>query len=179
MESARREKSPWSILSEFWRSVVWGRRRRMWGREVTAKREKERWESLNSISKKKREREREGEGEGEWWLRRKEVERRENSDLRWGRWSSELEWRETASKKMRQEKGRGVGREVMRERRWSVRRITPEGELLRSWVRSSRTSDVGVDAVVVVRRRRGRRRRRMRSGGDILGGGLVWGRLEI
>lgn len=45
----------------------------------------------------------------------------ENSDFRVGSESSGLEWSRLASKKMRKEKGRGVGRDKMRLMRSSFR----------------------------------------------------------
>ncbi|KAJ6367530.1 hypothetical protein OIU78_000150 [Salix suchowensis] len=55
IDSAIREKPPWSITSESCRFLTLGPTRRMWGRELTPKREKDFWDSLNSMSQKKRE----------------------------------------------------------------------------------------------------------------------------
>lgn len=96
-------------------------------------------------------------------LMRKEEERIENSDLRVGSWSSDLSWSCAASKKMRKEKGRGRGREMMRFRSWSLRRMTPLGEVdWRCW-RSERRSEE-----VVRERVRRRERRKVEVRGDIV-----------
>ena len=70
----------------------------MWGRELTPKRENEFWDSLNSMSQKKRE-----EADDASLLDMKEEDKRENSVWRSWRWSSVLECRCLASKKMRRE----------------------------------------------------------------------------
>lgn len=70
----------------------------MWGRELTPKRANEFWDSLNSTSQKKRE-----EADDASLLEMKDEDKRENSVWRSWRWSSVLEWRCLASKKIRRE----------------------------------------------------------------------------
>ena len=71
-------------------------------------------------------------------MRRWDLAMRENSDLRLGSWSSDLEWSWRASKKMRKWKGRGVGRARIWFRRVSEMGITPDGEVDWRWLSSER-----------------------------------------
>ncbi|KAI0527340.1 hypothetical protein KFK09_002940 [Dendrobium nobile] len=94
--SARREKAEASIESESLSDRVVGETRRTWGRELTPNLEKEDWDSLNSMSQKKS---LEAEGRPRW-LAANDSETMANSERSWGRWSSDLERKELASKKM-------------------------------------------------------------------------------
>lgn len=153
------------------RSVAEGGIRRMWGRELTPKREKEAWDSSNSMSKKNSRDFLSG------LLDMNEEDTRENSDLRVRRESSGFEWSLWASKKTRKWNGRGVGRERMRRSRASERWMTP----VEDWDRraeSSETmeSDKGVEACGVrEERRQSRRRTAVPSFGRIAIGGGGYG----
>nr|GMD08973.1 hypothetical protein Iba_chr06dCG3680 [Ipomoea batatas] len=149
IDSACRENAEGSIsMGSFPRSIAEGGTMQMWGSESRPNFLKESSDSSNSMSKKKRLVLVFGSG----LFARNEEARREKSFLRAGKLISGLEeWRRWKSKKMRREKGRGVGTEIMRFRSWSVRWITPVDDSDRRRVKSDTTALAGMRQRVRVR----------------------------
>lgn len=128
----------------------------MWGSESTLNFLKEGSDSSNSMSKKKSLVFAFGSG----LFARNEEARRERSFLRAGKEISGLEeCRRWKSKKMRREKGRGVGTEIMRFRSLSVRWITPVDDSDRRRVNSDTTVFGGRASVGIMQKRVARRTR--------------------
>lgn len=106
----------------------------------------------------------EAEGRPRWWAAN-DSETMANSEWSWGRWSSDLERSEAASKKMRRWYGRGIVTEVRkREMRRSSRWITPDGVFdRRDSSSATRSSSEEVETPTAPEAERARSRRKERE----------------